>query len=200
MHNIAIILSERGYTLKFCLLFIFLFPMLGYAQSVEFSKDSIPVVDGKVVFSVNFEHDLDKEEFMKRSIAYLNNKLDPYSGVFLFNSRDSTVCRITDYLEIDAKVAQLFAIYVTYSLRMTYEEGRCTMTIWDFTYMEKTYFETQEASERKLNMPEYSGEYMMIDKSYTRLMTKDPAGRITEATVNRINEIISNLELSFVRK
>lgn len=200
MCNIAIILLKRGLASKFCLLFIFLFPIMGYAQSDEFSKDSIPVVDGKVVFSVNFEYDLDKQEFMKRSIAYLNNKLDPYSGVFLMNSIDSTVCRITDYLEIESKVAQLFAIYVTYSLRMTYEEGRCTMTIWDFTYMEKTYFETQEASERKLNMPEYSGEYMMIDKSYTRLMTKNPAGKVTEATVNRINGIIDNLKLSFIRK
>lgn len=200
MHNITIILSERGFTSMFCLLFIFLFPVMGYAQSVEFSKDSIPVVDGKVVFSVNFEHKLEKEEFRKRSIAYLNNKLDPYSGVFLVNNRDSTVCKITDYLEIDSNVAQLFSIYVTYSLRMKYEEGRCTMTIRDFTYMEKTYFETQEASERKLNMPEYSGKEMMIDKSYTRLMTKNPAGRVTEATVNRINEIINNLELSFTRK
>ncbi|MPN57093.1 hypothetical protein SDC9_204787 [bioreactor metagenome] len=49
-------------------------------------------------------------------------------------------------------------------------------------------------------MPEYTGEDMMIRKSYTRLLKKDPSSQVTEATVNRINEIIDNLELSFTRK
>ncbi|RNC64918.1 hypothetical protein D7D25_09925 [Proteiniphilum sp. X52] len=181
-------------------MFIFFFPSMGYAQSVQFAKDSIPVVDGKVVFSVNFEYDLDKKEFMRRSTHYLNNKLDPYAGAFLINNKDSTVCKIIDYLEIDSNFFQVFGMYMTYSLRMRYDEGRCTMTIRDLTYMEKTYFETQEASERKLNMPEYSGKDIMIDKKYTNLMTRNASGKITEATVNRINDIVKNLELSFVRK
>ncbi|WP_148038903.1 hypothetical protein [Proteiniphilum sp. X52] len=137
---------------------------------------------------------------MRRSTHYLNNKLDPYAGAFLINNKDSTVCKIIDYLEIDSNFFQVFGMYMTYSLRMRYDEGRCTMTIRDLTYMEKTYFETQEASERKLNMPEYSGKDIMIDKKYTNLMTRNASGKITEATVNRINDIVKNLELSFVRK
>lgn len=66
--------------------------------------------------------------------------------------------------------------------------------------MDKSFFETQEASDRKLNMPEYTGEDMMIKKNYTRLMKKDPSSQVTETTVNRINEIIDNLELTFSRK
>ncbi|MFA7492097.1 MAG: hypothetical protein WCZ43_01060 [Proteiniphilum sp.] len=157
-------------------------------------------MDGKVVFSVTFEYDLDSKEFMKRSVAYLNGRLNPYSGAFLASNRDSTVCRITDYFEIDSNVAQLFALYATYSLRLDYEKGKCRLTIWDFIYMDKAYFETQEASDRKLNMPEYTGEDMMIRKSYTRLLKKDPSSQVTEATVNRMNEIIDNLQLSFARK
>lgn len=199
--NIPIIPTKRGLIFTLCLLFIFLFPIIGYAQkNLNFSKDSIPVVDGKVVFSVTFEYDLDSKEFMKRSVAYLNGRLNPYSGAFLASNRDSTVCRITDYFEIDSNVAQLFALYATYSLRLDYEKGKCTLTIWDFIYMDKAYFETQEASDRKLNMPEYTGEDMMIRKSYTRLLKKDPSSQVTEATVNRMNEIIDNLQLSFARK
>lgn len=199
--NIPIIPTKRGLVFTLCLLFIFLFPIIGYAQkNLNFSKDSIPVVDGKVVFSVTFEYDLDSKEFMKRSVAYLNGRLNPYSGAFLASNRDSTVCRITDYFEIDSNVAQLFALYATYSLRLDYEKGKCTLTIWDFIYMDKAYFETQEASDRKLNMPEYTGEDMMIRKSYTRLLKKDPSSQVTEATVNRMNEIIDNLQLSFARK
>lgn len=199
--NIPIIPTKRGLVFTLCLLFIFLFPIIGYAQkNLNFSKDSIPVVDGKVVFSVTFEYDLDSKEFMKRSVAYLNGRLNPYSGAFLASNRDSTVCRITDYFEIDSNVAQLFALYATYSLRLDYEKGKCRLTIWDFIYMDKAYFETQEASDRKLNMPEYTGEDMMIRKSYTRLLKKDPSSQVTEATVNRMNEIIDNLQLSFARK
>ncbi|MEA4918765.1 hypothetical protein [Proteiniphilum sp.] len=199
--RISIMLKKRGFISNLCLLLLILPPITGYAQkNHNFSKDSIPVVDGKVVFSVTFEYDLNNKEFMKRSVTYLNGKLDPYSGVFLSSNSDSTVCRITDYFEIDSNVTQLFALYVTYSLRLDYEEGKCTLTIWDFTYMDKTYFETQEASDRKLKMPEYTGEDMMIRKSYTRLLKKDPSSQVTEATVNRINEIIDNLELSFTRK
>jgi len=74
------------------------------------------------------------------------------------------------------------------------------MIIRDISYMEKGYFETQEKSQRKLNMPKYSGKDIMIDKNYSRLMMRNASGKITEATVERINEIIKNFDLTFMRK
>lgn len=199
--RISISLKKGGFTPNLCLLFLFLIPVTGYAQKKHnFSKDSIPVADGKVIFSIDFQYDLDKKEFMKRAVAYLNGRMEPYSGVFLVSNKDSTVCRITDYLEVDANVAQLFAVYVTYNLRLYYEQGKCKLTLSDFIYMDKIYFEKQEESERKLDMPEYSGEEVMVKKSYARLLTKDPSGQVTASTVKRINEIIDYLELSFARK
>lgn len=89
MRNISIALTNKGLVFKLFLLFLFLSPIGGYAQkNLNFSKDSIPVVNGEVVFSVIFEYDLDKVEFMKRSVAYLNGKLEPYSGLFLASNRD----------------------------------------------------------------------------------------------------------------
>ena len=66
--------------------------------------------------------------------------------------------------------------------------------------MEKGYFEAQEKSQRKLNMPEYSGKDIMIDKNYSRLLMRDASDKITEATVERINEIIKSLDLIFMRE
>lgn len=200
MRHIAGIISERGLIAKLCLLYIFFSSSIGFAQSVQFSEDSIPVVNEEVVFSVTYEHKLNKKEFFRRTYSYLNDKMDPYSGIFLKNNEDSTVCHITDYLEIASNPVSVFGMYMTYNLYMLYREGNCTMIIRDISYMEKGYFETQEKSQRKLNMPIYSGKDIMIDKNYSRLMMRNASGKITEATVERINEIIKNFDLTFMRK
>ena len=199
MRNISRIISGRGLIAKLCLLFIFFSSSTGYAQSVKFSGDSIPLVDEEVVFTVTFEYELNKKEFFRRTFSYLNDKMNPYSGMFLKNNEDSTVCLITDYLEIDFNPISVFGMYMTYNLYMLYRDGNCTMIIRNISYMEKGYFETQEESQRKLNMPEYSGKDILIDKNYSRLMIRNASGKITEATVERINEIINNFDSSFRR-
>lgn len=200
MRYISRIISGRGIIAKLCLLYIFFSSSIGSAQSVQFSEDSIPVVNEEVVFSVTYEYELNKKEFFRRTYSYLNDKMDPYSGMFLKNNEDSTVCQITDYLEIASNPVSVFGMYMTYNLYMFYREGNCTMIIRDISYMEKGYFETQEKSQRKLNMPEYSGKDIMIDKKYSRLMMRNASEKITEATVERINEIIKNFDLTFMRK
>lgn len=198
MLNTSIILSRRNFIAKLCLLFIFFSSSMGFAQPIQFSKDSIPVVNDEVVFSVKFEHELNKKEFFRRAYFYLNDKLDPYSGAFLTNNEDSTVCKITDYLEIESNPINTFGIYMTYNLHLTYEDGYCTLIIRDITYMEKSYFEAQEKSQRKLDMPEYSGKDIMIEKKYTMLLNRNASEKITEATVDRINEVIKNLNSTFI--
>lgn len=200
MRNISKFLSRRGFIAKLCFFFIFFPSSMGFAQSIQFSKDSIPVVDGEVVFLAKFEYELNKNEFFRRTYSYLNDKLDPYTGAFLINNEDSTICLITDYLEISSNPIAVFGMYITYNMHLTYNEGNCTMAISNISYMEKGYFESQEKSKRKLNMPKYSGKDIMVDKNYTRLMTQNASGKITEATVERVNEIIKNLDLSFMRK
>jgi hypothetical protein len=200
MRNIYMALFGRGFIATPCLLFILLFSSMSFAQPVQFSKDSIPVIDGEVVFAVKFDYELSKEEFFRRSYSYLNDQLNPYSGVFLINNEDSTVCRITDYLEISSNPIAVFGMYMTYNMNLTYKDGNCTMFLRNISYMEKGYFEAQEKSQRKLNMPEYSGKDIMIDKNYSRLLMRDASDKITEATVERINEIIKSLDLIFMRE
>lgn len=200
MCNFYMTLFGRGFIATPCLLFILLFSSMSFAQPVQFSKDSIPVIDGEVVFVVKFDYDLNKKEFFRRAYSYLNDQLNPYSGVFLINNEDSTVCRITDYLEILSNPIAVFGMFMTYNLHLTYKDGNCTMFFRNISYMEKGYFEAQEKSQRKLNMPEYSGKDIMIEKKYSRLMIRDASNKITEATIERINDIIKSLDLIFMRE
>src|SRR5690606_20028956 len=118
----------------------------------KFTADSIPLSDGKVMFEVDFRYDLTKEEFHKRAYAYLDSMLDPYAGRYHLNNEDYTVSRITDYLAVDQSFFQVIGMYMTYSLQLEYKDGLCKLLIQDIRYMEKGYFETQEQSDRKLDM------------------------------------------------
>lgn len=157
------------------------------------------MVDGEIVFYVNFEVDLSKTEFHQRAHAYLDEVLDPYSGDFIVNNNDHTACRVIDYIDIGGGTFQSLGMYMTYHLQLTYTDGSCTMIIRDITYMEKRYFEAQEASSRKLNMPKYTGEEVMLDKKYRVLTKKKASEEVTMASLDRINEIVSGLSASFVK-
>ena len=181
------------------MLFILLFPSIGFAQPVPFTPDSIPMRDNEIVFEANFNFDLTKQEFHKRTFRYLNSELDPYSGTFLITNNDSTVCNITDYLVMDGNFAYVFAMYMTYDLKLNYRDGSCLLSISNITFMEKGYYEAQENSERELDMPEYSAKDIMINKEYSTLTIRRASDKITEEAIKRINEIVKNFDLSFVR-
>jgi len=150
-----------------------------------------------VVFSVDYKQDLTKQEFHKRAFHYLNNKLNPYSGGFLTSNNDSTVTVVTDYLVMKSNLLFLFAMYMTYHLTLRYMDGRCELSINNIKFMEKEYFETLEKSTRPLKMPEYSGKAILVDREYAILTVRRASDKITEAALNRINEIIQSIRLSF---
>ncbi len=184
--------------MKTLILFLIIsIPWAGYAQTVQFKKDSIPVVSGKVVFSVEFKFDLSKEELHKRAFSYLNGEMNPYFGEYRMNNDNYTLSRITDYIDFGNNVIQTFGMYMTYNLQLAYKDGSCIMVIRDITYMEKGYFDAQEESKRKLKMPEYPAVDIMVHKKYSLMLKKDASERITEASLKRINDIIKSLDASF---
>jgi len=179
------------------LFLLMLLPFKGFTQVAPFTPDSIPVVDGEVVFTVDYEQGLTKHEFHKRAYYYLNSGLDPYSGGFLASNNDSTVTVVTDYLVMSRNVVFLFGMYMTYHLTLRYMDGRCRLTISNITFMEKGYFETLEESTRKLNMPEYSGKAILVDREYSTFSVRRASDKITEAALERINEVIQSIGRSF---
>ncbi len=175
------------------LLFLMLLPIKGFTQVTPFTADSIPVVNGEVVFTVDYEQDLTKHELHKRVFHYLNSGLNPYSGGFLASNNDSTMAVITDYLVMKSNVLSVFAMYMTYHLTLHYMDGKCQLTISNITFMEKGYFETLEKSDRELNMPEYSGKAIFVDKEYSTLTIRRASEKITEEALERINEVIQSI-------
>jgi hypothetical protein len=183
--------------MKRILLFFIFLPLTGFGQLVQFTKDSIPLAGDKIIFRVEFKSHLSKEDIHKRAFSYLNNAMNPYSGGFTTDNTDYTLCRITDYINFSDNLFETFGMYMTYNLQLGYRDSSCTMLIRDITYMEKGYFETQEKSKRKLNMPEYSGKDIMIKKNYSLMLKKNASERITNSSLKRINEIIKGLDYSF---
>lgn len=175
------------------LCFIVMFPLLGLAQPVIFHQDSVPTVEGKVVFDVDLTSDLNKEEVHKRTLTYLNDELNPYSGTFLISNQDYVASRITDYFEIEAGIFQTFGMYMTYTLELRYSEGLCQIVFRDISYMESTYFEAQEESAKKLDMPVHSAQDIMINKNFSLMFIKDVSERTTEASIDRINGIVKEM-------
>lgn len=198
--DILMVLTGRNMIANFnIILFILLLPGTGFAQPVAFTPDSIPMRGNEIVFEADFNSNLTKQEFHKRAFRYLNSELDPYSGTFLISNNDSTVSNITDYLVMGSNFAYVFAMYMTYDLKLNYQDGSCHLAISNITFMEKGYFEAQENSERELDMPEYSAKDIMINKEYSSFTIRRASDKITEESIKRINEIVKNIELSFVR-
>jgi hypothetical protein len=186
---------------KLVLFFIVVFfTCTGFAQPAPFNEDSIPVVHGEVVFTVRFQSGLSQEEFHKIAYSYLTDELKPYSGTFLHDDDDHTICMVTDYLNIVKGVFQSFGMFMTYRLQLSYRNGVCNMVIKDIRYMEKSAFEAKKTARPKTTIPEWSGKEIMIDHKYHLLLIGNVPKRITRASLDRINGIIKDLDESFEKK
>ena len=179
------------------LCFIVVFPLLGVAQPVIFHQDSVPTVDGKVIFTVDLRSELKQNDLYEKTLFYLNEELNPYSGTFLISNEDYLASRITDYLEIEAGVFQEFGMYMTYTLELRFKDEVCHLVMRDISYMESTYFEAKEKSDRKLNMPVHTAEDIMIERNFSLMFIKNVSERTTKASINRVNEIIRQMSEFF---
>lgn len=186
---------------KWILFFISAFFFLaGYAQSRTFTAASIPLVQGDVVFTVNFKSGLKQAEFHKIAYRYLKDGLKPYSGIFLEDNDANTVCLATDYLSMVNGVLQSFGMYMTYRLELSYANGLCILVIKDISYMEKNAFEANEKARPRTTIPKWSGKDIMVDHKYHLLLIGNISKRITDASLDRINEIVKSLDAAFVKQ
>ncbi|NDV45720.1 hypothetical protein D0T49_01475 [Paludibacter sp. 221] len=188
---------------------LFLFVLIitavpAYCQLSYFSATSIPVRNGKVEFRVDFDLPLDNQDIRNRIVYYLKNDLNPYSGVFLLDNDNHAVFRTTDYLVVSSEFVSVFSVYMTYRIVFEYQENKCVAIIRDITFMDKEEFETKEKVEarekRKVNMPEYTAEDIMIKKKYKVLLIPQASKKITESAVVRINEIFKDIDAILSRR
>lgn len=170
------------------------------AQITPFRVDSIPVVDGKIVFQVEFVTDMEKADVRNEVSSYLNDVLKPHTGTIYANNDNHIRCRITDYINISASLLQSVGMYMTYDLSLQYKNGGWTMLIWDILYVEKQYYEAQEVSKRKLDIPQYSAEDIILGNQYKLILIKNASKRIAELSIERINGIVRDLDVLFSNK
>lgn len=186
--------------------FLFLLPVYAFSQ-VKFSAESIPLEDGKVVFRVVFEDlNLEKDEVQLRVSHYLKNELKTVSKQIIMNNNEKIICRAIDLLDYKSGALYSYAVYMRYNLMFEYAENTCTMTFFNINFVDKNeYDKIQEQSRTDLQSSEagfvlYSAKDIMIDGKYKVLLVKDASGRVTKLALGKINEMIKDVEILFLRK
>ena len=170
------------------------------AQTLS-SKDFL-LVNDDVMISVQLTPPLKRDEIYRRVHYCLHQNWLPYIGTFLKDTTSETRCKITDYLEINNNALSVFAMYMSYDLSIFYADSLCVINIQNLRYMEKEYYERKESweenpSNRKLNMPEYTGKEILIDHVFKTLFNPKASLKTEAATLKRFNSILARLKRYF---
>jgi len=164
------------------LLFLCL-PILCVAQ--DDSATNIPIVDGKVVFSESYEPSLTKQEIHNQLIELLNSTLAD-KGVLTLDDYEQGVfaCRVIDYLSVEEKPLMTFAMNIRYTLVFQYDDNSCSVKIRNLSYTEP---------EDESNGDVYPAEYILIDKKYKVLMIKEASKKITNRTIEYMEQLFKQV-------
>jgi len=103
---------------------LLLIPFFCFAQN-EMGNDSIPVVDGKVVFSFEFHPPLSKAEIHKQLENWLTNIFLKNREIINLNDTVAGMiaCRKMDVLEIRKRAFSAFSMNMRYFLVLEYKDN-----------------------------------------------------------------------------
>ena len=165
------------------LLFLCL-PILCVAQDDTTTK--IPVVDGKVVFSASYDSSLTKQEIHDNLIEMFSTKFIE-KGILVLDDYEQGVIayRMKDYLSIEEKLLMSFAMNIRYALIFEYSDGHCSVSVRNLNYTEP---------EENRDNQTYSAEFIMIDKKYKVLTIKDASEKITNRTIEYVEQLFNQIE------
>ena len=113
------------------LLFALFFPCLLAAQG-HFTADSIPMQDGQVRFSTEFNDlPLTADDIRKRVTMYVSTRLNAHDGRMVANNDTSLVCATVDSLVYKKQALAVYITYMRYNLAFDYANGYCRVTVRD---------------------------------------------------------------------
>ncbi len=178
---------------------LLLIPALCFAQN-ETGNDSIPVVEGKVVFSSEYHPDLSKSEIHQRLEKWLTYSfLKENERINLNDTIAGTIaCRKTDELDIHKKALSVFRMNMKYTLVLEYKDNYCLAAIRSISYSDP-----DEVLSQYQEMPtSYPGEAILLEKRFKNLFIKDASDKIASKTLDRVEEIFQNIDkqLKFTSK
>lgn len=172
-------------------------PVFATSQAVIFQPDSIPLINGEVVFGVGFDFDLSQSQYNARINQFLSKQFNPVSGEITEKTPGITRCRVTDYISIGDNFFQSFGIYMLYDLTLTVADGHAQMRIDNIKYLEQGYYDTYVDPSDTRTIPLYTAAEIMIDQQFKQLFVRNASSRITEASLERINSIAADLHALF---
>ena len=181
------------------LLFALFFPCLLAAQG-HFTADSIPMQDGQVRFSTEFNDlPLTADDIRKRVTMYVSTRLNAHDGRMVANNDTSLVCATVDSLVYKKQALAVYITYMRYNLAFDYANGYCRVTVRDLDFMDKEDYDMlvgqrQPGTRGSMTPTAYSAKEIMVDKAYKTLFVKDASALMTEAALTRINQVMAEVK------
>ena len=150
---------------------------------------SVKQENGKVVFRDTVSSGLSKEEIRSRLINWLNTKLLPHAGMITSNDTVQGIitCQMMDFLEMDKKAFSVFTMYLRYQLILQCFDKQYIITIRNIYFIDPVDYKPKNA----LSLQEkwISAELVMLEKKYNVLTVKNASGKLTDTTIQRLNEV-----------
>ena len=182
--------------MKKLLIVLWLMPFFCHAQD-EMIENFIPVIDGKVVFSSEYNLEMNKQDIRIKLKNWLENSFLQKNGTITLDDTVSNiiVCRKIDELEISRKIVSHFTMTMRYTLVLEYKDNYCLATIKNISYIDP------DELPRKGEKPTvYSAEMILIEKKFTNLFITDASDQITSKTLDRIEAIFQDIKDQFFPK
>jgi len=180
---------------KIAILFSFaLLAFLCHAQIIT----SVKQENGRVVFRDTVSSDLSKEEIQSRLINWLSTKLLPHSGIITSNDTIQGIitCQIMDFLEMDKKAFSVFTMYLRYQLIVQFFDNQYIITIRNIYFIDPTNYKLKNTvPPKKILIP---AEFVMLEKKYNVLTVKNASGKLTDATIQRFNEVFETARKAII--
>ena len=150
---------------------------------------SVKQENGKVIFRDTVSSNLSKEEIQSRLINWLNTKLLPPAGMITSNDtiQGIVTCQMMDFLEMDKKVFSVFTMFLRCQLILQCFDKQYIITIRNIYFIDPVdYMGKYTIPSQKR---QYSAEFVMLKKKYNVLTVKNASGKLTNATIQRFNEV-----------
>lgn len=182
--------------MKQLIFILLLIPIACFGQNVRMTDDSIPVENGKVVFSREYFPNMTKEQIHAKIKSNVEGAIVKNGGMVV-NPDDSIsglmVFKVLDYLEMQKNNWSVFAFYMQYIYAFEYKDNYCKASIRNIRYVELEEMNEVSSGNKKLSeMDSFPGEFILVDKKYKRLTVKDASNKIITKTLERVDEIFDD--------
>ena len=92
-----------------------------------------------------------------------------------------------DFLEMDKKAFSVFTMYVRYQLVVQCFEKQYIITIRNIYFIDPVDYQGKYTIPSQKR--QYSAEFVMLEKKYKVLTVKNASGKLTDAAIQRFNEV-----------